>query len=161
MVAIDELQSHDAISIFNVGMAAWFHDFIYNPRLPDNESASAIAANTLLARAGVSERSRSQISNLILATGRHDRSDLLDRDTQILLDADLAILGATPAIYHEYSRAIRQEYNWVEAVAYRSGRQKVLSSFLRRDRIYYTDLFHRKLEAIARTNLITEIDRLN
>jgi predicted metal-dependent HD superfamily phosphohydrolase len=151
----------DRERLFSLNMAAWFHDFIYDTRANDNEAQSAIAAADLLATVGVSDAEISDISNLILATRNHDRTVALDRHTQIFLDADLAILGSSPEVYLDYSLAIRQEYQWVAAAAYREGRTKVLAKFLESDRIYHTDLFYREKEAIARTNLSAEIATLN
>jgi predicted metal-dependent HD superfamily phosphohydrolase len=99
------------------------------------------------------------VAQLIVQTKTHHVSSK-DRDGCVLLDADLAILGAPAADYRAYARAIRQEYAWVPDEHYRTGRQEVLRSFLQRERIYKTEQLHQESEAQARRNLEEEIRRL-
>ena len=94
-----------------------------------------------------------------MVAGQH-RAASEDRDGQVLLDADLAILGATAERYAAYSQAICQEYAWVPEEQYRSGRRQVLEGFLRRERLYYLDEMHAALETQARQNLADEIAAL-
>ncbi len=143
-----------------VYLAAWFHDFIYDSQASDNELQSQEAAEALLINIGTSKDLIDRVSELILATQGH-QIDRHDADRCIFLDADLAILGADPARYDLYQRSIRREYGWVSDEAYRTGRMRVLTSFLQRDRLYHTDLLFNELEAIARHNLTTEIIQLN
>ncbi len=63
-----------------------------------------------------------------------------DYDSQVLLDADLAILATNQVLYGEYAHAIRQEYSWMAEADYITGRQQVLERFLQRSRIYFTPL---------------------
>jgi predicted metal-dependent HD superfamily phosphohydrolase len=139
-----------------VYFAAWFHDFIYDPQASDNEIQSASAARDLLVNLADSQATIERISLLILATQGH-QTNPLDRDLCIFLDADLAILGTDRTIYQAYQQSIRREYSWVSDAAYQSGRIRVLESFLRRDRLYQTDLLFNELESIARLNLQGEI----
>jgi predicted metal-dependent HD superfamily phosphohydrolase len=141
-------------------LAAWFHDFVYDPRAADNELQSAKSARELLINIVKSELLLDRVQALILATQGH-QVDPTDRDRSIFLDADLAILGTDPARYQIYCRAIRREYSWVPDSAYQTGRIKVLQSFLQRDRLYHTDLLFNELESIARTNLNNEIRSMN
>jgi predicted metal-dependent HD superfamily phosphohydrolase len=92
---------------------------------------------------------------LILKTKTHVAGD--DADAQVLLDADLAILGASEAEYQAYAENIRREYAWVPEADYRKGRRQVLHNFLTRPRIYH---FLSHLEQPARRNLADEIARL-
>ncbi len=48
-------------------------------------------------------------------------------DTAILLDADLAILGADPAAYSAYVAGVRSEYRHVDDDDWRTGRAAVLA----------------------------------
>ena len=79
------------------------------------------------------------------------------RDTRVLLDADLAILGAAPQRYARYAADIRKEYAWVPEADYRAGRAGILERFLARQRIYYHPSMD---EAAARRNLAREIAAL-
>jgi predicted metal-dependent HD superfamily phosphohydrolase len=150
-----------------VYLAAWFHDFVYDPQASDNEAQSAKAAQALLTNLGESAETIDRVQQLILATQGHQiaptvggASPLENRDLSIFLDADLAILGADPVRYQAYQRSIRREYNWVSDPDYQTGRTQVLESFLARDRLYYTDLLFNELESIARLNLEQEIASL-
>jgi uncharacterized glyoxalase superfamily protein PhnB len=75
------------------------------------------------------------------------------RDEQVLVDIDLAILGAGPMRFAEYDRQIRQEYAFVPADTYRLKRREVLRAFLERPRLYATEPMHAALEELARRNL--------
>ncbi len=139
-----------------VSLAAWFHDFIYNPQASDNELQSAKAAGELLLNISRNKELIDRVQKLILATQGHQIiAD--DFDRAIFLDTDLAILGADPVTYQAYSRSIRREYSWVADTAYRAGRIRVLESFLQRDRIYHTDTLFNELESLARSNMLSEI----
>lgn len=151
----DSAQSERIQDSSSVILAAWFHDFVYDPLAADNETQSAKAAKELLINlAQPIEIDR--IERLILATQGH-QIDPTDPDLCIFLDADLAILGTDPLRYAAYRRSIRREYDWVDDATYRIGRSRVLASFLQRDRLYYTDLLFGELEAHARKNLQQEI----
>ncbi len=131
-------------------LAAWLHDVIYNSRASDNEERSAQYAEHLCEELSIPEGRL--VADLIRRTKTHD--DGGDADAQVLLDADLAILGASESAYRIYCQQIRQEYAWVSEAQYRAGRRRVLESFLRRPRIYH---FLRHLEAAARRNISAEI----
>lgn len=136
-------------------LAVWFHDIIYNPRASDNEEQSAAYATAVL-HPFLPPETLSRVEQLILATKSHQPPDG-DTEAQLLLDADLAILGAEQADYANYAAAIRQEYSFVPDKAYREGRTAVLHHFLTRPRLYH-HLTH--LERPARANLHWEIGRL-
>jgi predicted metal-dependent HD superfamily phosphohydrolase len=126
--------------------ALWWHDAIYDPRAPDNEARSAD-----LARAFLSGAAADRVAALILAT-KHDAPPA-PGDAELVVDIDLAILGAPAAEFAAYDAAIRREYSWVPEARFRTGRTAVLRGFLARPAIYRTALFHAKLEAPARLNL--------
>jgi predicted metal-dependent HD superfamily phosphohydrolase len=140
-------------------LAAWFHDVVYDPRRADNEAQSAAVATRTLAGLGLPVRLIGRVAVLILQTQTHDPAPG-DPDAPLLLDADLAILGAAPAEYARYTAAIRQEYAWVPDADYRAGRAAVLRRFLARPRLYHTDRLFHTLEAPARRNLTGEIATL-
>lgn len=136
-------------------LAVWFHDIIYDPRASDNEAQSAAYATAVL-HPFLPAATLNRLEQLILTTKSHQAPDG-DTDAQFLLDADLAILGASQADYAKYAAAIRQEYGFVPEAAYREGRTAVLHHFLTRPRLYH-HLTH--LERPARANLQWEIARL-
>jgi len=137
-------------------LAAWFHDVVYDPRRDDNEAQSVVWMKKALRPFGIPVLILEETVNLILATRNHIASpDHLS--TQILLDADLSILGAPPEIYRQYAVAIRQEYNFVSDNAYRSGRRAVLERFLARPQIFHHPITFAALEKQARGNMMEEI----
>lgn len=140
-----------ATDLLNLRLAAWFHDVVYDSRAGDNEAQSAEYARETLGRLGLTDEITARVGQLILATKTHDAEEG-DADCQLLLDADLAILGADEGVYRAYQGAIRKEYAWVPDEAYRAGRARVLGSFLLRPRIFRTPAFA-ALEERARTNL--------
>ncbi len=140
-------------------LAAWYHDVVYDPRHADNEAQSAAVATRTLTGLGLPAALITHVAALIEQTQTHDPTPG-DPDAPLLLDADLAILGAAPADYAAYAAAIRQEYAWVPDDPYRAGRIAVLQHFLGRPRIYHTARLCATHEAPARRNLTTEIAAL-
>lgn len=134
----------------SLALAAWGHDLIYDPRAGDNEARSAAVFGEWLAAEGADAALIREVQALILAT-RHTAPPST-REGALLADADLSILGADPATFAAYDRAIRQEYSFVSEEAYRTGRSQVLRGFLDRECIYTTPEFA-ELEAPARANL--------
>ena len=135
-----------------VELALWFHDAVYDPRRQDNEARSAEWASASMLAAGCAPELAQRVAALVLATAGHEAA-AGDADAQLLLDIDLAILGAAPARFAEYERQIRAEYLHVLEPDFRAGRARVLAGFLARPRIYATPPFHDALELRARENL--------
>ena len=69
------------------------------------------------------------------------------------MDIDLSILGQPPDVYDIYERSIREEYSWVPAAAYVTGRSDILRSFLSRPRLYFTERFEAMYGLQAKDNL--------
>jgi predicted metal-dependent HD superfamily phosphohydrolase len=141
-----------------VQFAAWFHDAVYDPTSKTNEADSAELARVNLGELGIVPELTAKVATLILLTTHAATPD--SPDANVLLDADLAILGAGEARYRRYADAIRREYAHVPDEAYRAGRAAVLEGFLARDRIYRTDVLFLEGEATARRNLAAEIQHL-
>ncbi|MDX8537353.1 hypothetical protein RFM23_06920 [Mesorhizobium abyssinicae] len=151
---------HDPVA---VDAAIWFHDAIYDSQAKDNEAKSAALAEQKLA--GRTDAVRlGRIAAMILATATHELPSSGDadfiRDTALLLDMDLAILGAAPGTFDTYEQAVRQEYQWVEETMWRAGRGAVLKSFLARPHIFHTDEFRQRFEPQARQNLARSLQAL-
>jgi predicted metal-dependent HD superfamily phosphohydrolase len=134
-----------------VELALWFHDAIYQPQRHDNEQASADWAKTALLEQGLPVEPAERVYQLVLATQHHDPGTI--PDAPLLLDCDLAILGAEPARFAEYEQQIRQEYAWVTLPTYQQTRRNLLQALICRPALYHTDLFRQRYEAQARTNL--------
>lgn len=134
-----------------IAIALWFHDAVYDVKAHDNEARSADWAVAALQAAGVSVEVQTRVHALIMAT-EHTAAPLAG-DAALLVDIDLAILGAAPARFAEYERQIRQEYAWVPEEVFVEKRRAVLQGFLARPQIYSTAFFRSKLESTARSNL--------
>jgi len=140
-----------------VELALWFHDAIYDVKGSDNEQRSADWAAAELADAGVTPEVIGRVSALILAT-RHMAAPT-EPDQQVLVDIDLAILGAAEPRFAEYGQQIRDEYAFVPEELFKPRRRALLGSFLERPRIYSTSHFHALLEERARANLRGAVGR--
>lgn len=139
-----------------VELALWFHDAIYRSWRRDNEEQSAALALRTLHAAPPDSLER--IRQMILATRQHDEG--LSGDAALVLDIDLAILGAPAVVYERFERAIRREYWWVPRARYAAGRSKILARFLDRPAIYTHDLFYQRYEQAARANLRSALEQL-
>jgi predicted metal-dependent HD superfamily phosphohydrolase len=138
-------------------LAAWFHDAVYEPGSPDNETASAALARAELNALGVDPESTEFVADAILATADHRATD---RRFAPLLDADMAILGAPSGVYKAYVEAIRQEYSRVPAELFTAGRRAFVLELLERPQIFVTDVGRARFEAPARGNLRAELAEL-
>ena len=141
-----------------VELALWFHDAVYQVRMQDNEERSASWAEAAAMKAGLSSMVVERVRALILAT-KHN-SPPATQDAALLVDADLAVLGAPVERFDEYERQVREEYAWVPGLLFRRKRREILESFLARPHVYSTEHFRASLESTARTNLTRSIRRL-
>lgn len=141
-----------------VAFALWFHDAIYEIGASDNELRSADWARQALLAAGGTAQAADRMHAAIMVT-RHDQP-AHTTDQQMLLDVDLAILGAPPAVFDAYERQIVQEYQSVPGAAFRSNRRRILQGFLERAQIYHSTPFLATREAQARANLERSIRAL-
>jgi len=142
-----------------VELALWFHDAVYDVTRGDNEQRSADWARQAALAAGLSAEAARRLHALVMAT-RHDALPST-RDAQLLVDVDLAILGAPPVRFDEYERQVRAEYAWVPETVFRQKRREVLAGMLARPRLYATQRFHDALEMSARANLVRSIAQLS
>lgn len=140
-------------------LALWFHDAIYDVARSDNELLSANWARDSTRAAGLSSDVGERIHKLILAT-QHDAVPA-DADAQALLDVDLWILGAPTPRFDEYELQVRREYSDVPEPAFRNGRTRVLTTFLKREFVFNTLAFRSAFEDVARNNLARSIAQLS
>ena len=141
--------------------ALFYHDAIYDTTRRDSEERSALLARNAQLYLGVEV---SNLDGLILAT----RHGIISTDSRerLVVDVDLAILGAPRGRYEGYMKQIRREYGWLleeNPEAFRQGRKAVLDRFLTRART--GELFHHPElrwvhEPRARDNIIFELKTL-
>ncbi len=144
-------------------LAAMFHDAIYDPTSSTNEADSAALAVCELTPFGIDDAVVDAVRMLVDATAGHDPRQVTGAGEAVVgafLDADLSILGSSADVYDAYARAIRIEYSHVSEADFRAGRAAILSTFLERDRLYFTDGAHELWDERARANLARELARL-
>ncbi len=141
-----------------IEIAIWFHDAVYDTTRGDNEEKSAEWAQRYLCQENAPADGISRIVEMIRATKTHLAEST---DVALMLDIDLAILGAETAVFEAYDRAIRKEYGWVPEAQYRQARAAVLKGFLDRRTIFKTVELQRAYEVQARKNLLTKLHELD
>ena len=152
---IDHLDRLDARTPVTL-LAAFFHDAVYDPTRSDNEERSAdLAAGSLAGVDGVDD-----VVAIVQATSGHQLPPDAPAGCAAFLDADLAILGSDQTTYDWYAEAITAEYSHVPGPEFRGRRAMVLTGFLERPRLYFTQAGHDRWEARARKNLAREIASL-
>jgi predicted metal-dependent HD superfamily phosphohydrolase len=143
-------------------LAVLYHDAIYEAGRKDNETRSADLAMAQIAQwlpeQGIDTL---RVADLINLTARHGQfspgdfgDDGFSLDTRHFLDCDMAILGAEPAVFDAYDAGIAAEYRGhVPGFLFRLNRKRFLKGLLARERIYLSDWFHQRYDAMARANL--------
>lgn len=148
-----------ALAPGEVGIALWFHDAVYDPGANGNEAASAEWAQAELREAQLPAHQIECISQHILAT-RHAALPQ-GSDQSLLVDIDLAILGAARSRFIEYEAQVRAEYNWVADDSYREKRSALLHDLLAREHLYTTPALRTLFESRARANLAYSLQLLD
>ncbi len=85
---------------------------------------------------------------------------LPDDDLVYFLDLDLSILAKEDTIYQSYCHNIQKEYAHIHPLLYKIGRAKMLSQFLLKKRIFYSDHFYQRYEKLAKQNIRCELKTL-
>jgi predicted metal-dependent HD superfamily phosphohydrolase len=133
----------------------YYHDIVYNVRASDNEEQSAQLAEKRMQQLHAPEEMIETCKKQIIATKTHLQNT--DSDMNYFTDADLSVLGEDWETYLAYIENVRKEYAVYPDLLYNPGRKKVLQHFLEMERIFKTDYFYEKLEAVARQNILKEI----
>ncbi len=138
--------------------ALWFHDAIYKPFSSTNELDSANWAAIFLTKNGCVQTLVDRVHSLIMATLHTNSTN--SRDEKLVVDIDLSILGCNSSVYEEFEKNVRKEYKWIPGFIYRKKRKEILNTFLNKERIYFHDHFHERLEEQARRNIRNTIQYL-
>lgn len=150
---------HLAANPAELELAFYFHDLVYDPLRHDNEAKSAERATAALLAAGAAPELAGRIAELVMFTLH--QAEPPDPDARLLVDVDLAILGAGREDYDRYEQAVREEYGWVPRRVFRAKRAEILGELLARPRIYRTPELHQRFEPAARGNLARAIEALS
>lgn len=164
--AVDELaaQAPDLGQVMDpdvVRLAAWFHDAVYDVTAPSgaNEAASADLAMSVLTSLGHPGAGVREVARLVLLTAAHDPA-ADDANGQVLCDADLRVLAASPGRYAQYAADVRAEYAHVPERTFAAARAEVLSALLAHRSVYSTPTARARWQERARANLNGELTRL-
>lgn len=138
--------------------ALLWHDLIYQPGQPDNESKSAAKA-ALDVPHFIPGADLPLVLDLIFQTSRHGQDlSSLPILAKLFLDTDMAILGSSPSIYQDYTAAIAAEFvPCVGQKAYQLGRQAFLTSVLATPHVFLSDFYITRREEQAFANLSEEL----
>ncbi len=139
-------------------LAIWFHDAVYKPLSKTNELDSATGHRRSWLLTVTARQASSACHNLIMATLHN--GNIKTPDEQLIVDIDLAILGAPPDVHDQFERNVRKEYRLVPGFIYRKKRKELLRSFLSRGSIYNLELFNERYEDQAKQNLHRAISTL-
>ncbi|WP_163835334.1 HD domain-containing protein [Spartinivicinus ruber] len=141
-----------------------FHDYYYLPWWKNNEKRSADKAIYTLEQLHFGSLNH-DVAQMIIATEKHlpltNQAPSLLLDCQLFLDFDLAVLGHDWKNYQHYCQQIRKEYWFIPKKKYLKGRKKILSTFLTRDKLYFSEEFNAQFEQQARDNIQREIQLLS
>ncbi|PZR55494.1 DUF4031 domain-containing protein [Xylanimonas oleitrophica] len=164
-------------------LAVWFHDAVHeagradpgqaptdtrpsgdgsgdgNDGGSDEERSAALARHLLaplVATGALTATDVEEVARLVLVTTDHapDPDDLLGA---LVSDADLAVLGGTPARYSRYVHQVRAEYGHVPDDLFRTGRAAVLEQLLALPRLFRTPAGHARWATQAQVNLRAEL----
>lgn len=156
LVALDELT--DANPPLEVVLGAWFHDVVYEGQAGADEEASAQFALATLPQVGLEQETADEVARLVRMTTHHN-PEPGDTHGALLSDADLSVLGSTPARYADYVRRVRAEYPQVPEYEFVHARLMILDR-LDPDSLYTTQRARTLWGEQARENLAVEIDEL-
>jgi pantetheine-phosphate adenylyltransferase len=144
-----------------VKKAFWFHDAVYvhGPQEVSNEEASA----RLWLASGLETEEANDAAALIRVTDHFQAPAIAHRLKEVMLGADLAILGQEDEVYDSYARQIRQEYAHVPEALYIEQRAKALEHLRAKaeaNALYADAWFAAQYNDSAKANLEREMARL-
>lgn len=134
--------------------AALFHDAVMVPLAHDNEEASAVLVEGVLA-AALPSLDRTKVTRLIRLTAAHGKlgpSDV-DHDEARFLDADLAIVASSPERFAAYEAGVAKEYAALPSAVFAAGRRAFLTGLLQKPTLFLSAAFRDRFDAAARANL--------
>ena len=145
-----------------VSLAVLFHDAVYEPTRADNEEESArlFLAFAAAAAPGLADADREAVAGWIRRTAAHHGGGPAEGDAAVVLDADLAVLGAPAPRYAAYAEAIRREYVHLAEPDFVRARAAALEGLAAAPALFRTPHMAARLERPARENIGRELARL-
>jgi len=160
-------QGQMAVLVYSI----WFHDAIYSP-FPlvgdSNERQSALLFKNIFNEGKIKDLTADEAEqvNYNIKMTEYHLTDMLGVDmygttTKIMLDLDLAGFAKPFHLVYNDSAKIFREYDvlGIDLDTMLNNRIKFLQALLAKPRIFYTDYFYDKYEALARANIEEVIER--
>ena len=138
-----------------IELSIWFHDAIYEIAARDNEAQSA---QWFVSLAG--DRLETDIVHAVKRCILYTTHQNMPADpcSLYMVDVDLSGFGQDWAGFAADGRKIREENKHLDEEAFVGGQVEFMSRLLRRDRIFYTEYFHNRLENRGRRNIIRQLE---
>ncbi len=138
-----------------IELSIWFHDVIYEIGASDNEAQSARWFSSM-ASGRLPADIIHAVSRCILYTTHQELP--ADPCSLYTVDVDLSGLGQDWEGFAADGGKIRQENHHLDDEAFIDGQVAFLNQLLNRERIFYTEYFHTRLEIRARRNMIRQLE---
>jgi predicted metal-dependent HD superfamily phosphohydrolase len=150
---------HLAESPDHLAVSWYYHDSIYDIGVParQNEERSAALLARQFRKWGFSEPEIAVMVAPVLST-THDHEPVFN-DGRLIVDIDLAGLGAPWEVFLRNNENVREEYRHVPEDKFREGNGAILGRFLGRTPLYYTPEIEKELGAQAKDNLRRWLNR--
>ena len=120
----------NTVSVMTLKQAFWFHDYVYGQateKASDEKQSAEAFLNTKLSNGSMGNSAY----RLILATSHFEQANIDEPLKDVMLGADLAILGQDWSVYSEYAANTRLEYlNKYTRAEYDIGRVRALKHLL-------------------------------
>ena len=150
----------DAAAVQQLKKAFWFHDCVYGAAkgaLSDEEQSAQF---WLAAQLENDPASLLAVADLIRATDHFQEAAVSHPLKDVMLGADLAILGQDEAVYDAYAKAIRAEYAHVADSDYAMHRVRALQHLCQKaetGQLYPDPYFNEQYNGMALSNMRREI----
>lgn len=134
-------------------LALWYHDVVWAPRATDAEARSAARLEADAALLSLSPSVASAAAACVRATAHLAGVTPSGAAAELVVDADLAILGRDPLRFLEYEFGVAEEHPRTPSIAFILARGRFLAGLLASPAIFRTQAFRDRYEATARANL--------
>ena len=155
----------DAFAVQQLKKAFWFHDAVYGaPKSADTAQSDEEQSAQCWLQSGLESdiHAAQAVAALIRATDHFQEAGISHPFKDVMLGADLAILGQDEAVYDAYAKAIRAEYAHVDLAQFAQHRVRALQHLCRKaeaHQLYADAYFNEQYNQMALTNMQREIAR--
>lgn len=146
--------------------AFFFHDAVYgtHSQLSDEEASALLWLSSTACHSGFTADQVKQVADLIRATDHFQGPNITHDLKDVLLGADLAILGQHyKTVYKQYAKNVAKEYSHVPPDKYIEGRVAVLTKLVEsanKGTLFKNSYFAERYNEKAIKNMTREIEKL-